>query len=297
MAQANLVLNALTAAGAKATLVGIESTGDTNTSSPLYAMEGESPGVFAKQLQEALRRGEIDLAVHSLKDLPTQLPTGLSVAAISKREWAGDCLVVRSHPPAGELPLRSGATVGTSSLRREAQFLSRRPDLKVISIRGNVPTRVQAVLDGKVDGVVLAQAGLRRLDLALSGVVQVDLPSNHFVGAPGQGAIAVESRSTDSTRIHQLLNLFHHSDTAEEVGIERRILQALEGGCSLPLGVRCRVDRVKGSYHVQAFLGHYQTDKAGARSWLGFHPLEETATQADDMVNSVVGTYKGILDA
>jgi len=293
LAQSKLLIPVLEAAGEKVELVTIKSPGDRNLRAPLYAMEGESPGVFVRQLQEALLQGEIDIAVHSLKDLPTHSPRGLAIAAISRRASAGDCLLISNDrcEPHSLYQLPPSATVGTSSLRREAQILSERSDLKVVSIRGNVPTRVRSVQEGKLDAVILAKAGLERLRLSFDGLVLVDLPSKIFVSAPGQGALAIETRDEWMAKISNLCSSFHDELTAKEVTVERRILSELEGGCSLPLGVRCTLNPLR----IEAFLGHYRQD-GESRQWLGFYPLERSGDDLEELMQSIIQFYRGILN-
>lgn len=197
---------------------------------PLPEIGGK--GLFTEALENALHNGEIDIAVHSLKDLPVEQNDGIVLGAIIGRADARDALVAAdSATRLGNLPV--GAVVGTSSLRRQAQLLATRPDLTVRSIRGNVPTRIQKMLDGQYDAVVLAMAGLERLNLQ-QHIVQI-LPFDIMLPAPGQGALAVQCRQSDSDT-RRLLDAIHQPEVESCVTAERTFLHALEGGCSTPVG-------------------------------------------------------------
>ena len=222
-------------------IVHITTTGDRRTE-PLPAIGGK--GLFTKELEEALLRGEIDLAVHSLKDLPTELPEGLTVGAIPCRAPVSDALITATGVGLAGLP--SGALVGTSSLRRGAQLLRARPDLRTAPIRGNVETRLRKVREGQFDATVLALAGLTRLGLAdrASEVLPLDV----MLPAPGQGALGIEIRAADArvfvchTQIAELVAAIHDAAAAAAVTAERALLAALGGGCSLPLGACAQLD-------------------------------------------------------
>ncbi len=200
-------------------------------------------GFFTRELEAALADRVIDWAVHSLKDLPVELPGGLHLAAILRRADPRDVLLARPGAvrPAGpgQLPLRSGARVGTSSLRREAQLAAFAPQAVAIPLRGNVPTRVQRLREGAHDAIILAAAGLERLGLDLSGLAAFALHPRIWHPAPGQGAIAVEARADDAEAA-ELLGELDDAATRSACGTEREFLRALEGGCSSPLG--CYVD-------------------------------------------------------
>ena len=197
------------------------------TRTPLAQTAGE--GIFVKELEEALLDGQIDLAVHSLKDMPSQLPEGLCLAAVMERVNPGDVLVTKGQKLA-QLP--SGASVGTGSLRRAAELTAYRPDLKVVSIRGNVDTRLNKVTRGELDGVILAAAGLKRL--GWEDRITEYLPIEHFLPAVGQGVLAIEGRSDEKgcTRIAAPLN---HLPTWHSITAERAFLRTLAGGCQAPI--------------------------------------------------------------
>jgi len=210
------------------TVVPIVTTGDRDRATSLTVLGGS--GVFAKELHEALLAGTIDLAVHSAKDLPTQLPPGLVLVAVLAREDARDVLVTSPPRKLGELP--AGARVGTSSRRRQALLQRARPDLVVVDIRGNVDTRLRKLREGIVDALVLGAAGLRRL--SQTDLVAEYLDPDEFVPAPGQGALAVVARGSDGR-----LELFSRLDEPlvhEAVAVERAFLAAFGSGCSVPLG-------------------------------------------------------------
>lgn len=213
----------------------IRTKGDNITDVPLSKIGGK--GLFTKELEVALLDGRADFAVHSLKDVPTELPEGLAVAAIPAREDPRDALVSREGLTFAELP--KGAKVGTSSLRRQAQLLAKRPDLQIVDLRGNVPTRIQKMKDQELDAIILAGAGLRRLGLA--DVITELLPPDVMLPAVGQGALGIEIRGDDDT-VRAMLAPLHDPKTAAEVQAERALLAGLGGGCQVPIGARATVD-------------------------------------------------------
>lgn len=230
-------------------LVIVNSSGDTDHATPLYKM-GNNVGVFCKEVQQAVVEGRADAGVHSMKDLPTSEPDGLIVAAVLQRADPRDVLVGATSLAA----LPHGALIGTSSLRRQAQLLHARPDLRFTSIRGNVETRLRKVRerDGGVVATIMAYAGLKRLGLLRRADAAPLDPWSECTPAPAQGAVAVDCRIGDH-RMQSLLADLHHRDTATAVGIERTVLAGLAGGCSLPLG--CFARRQAGSWQVRMRLG------------------------------------------
>jgi hydroxymethylbilane synthase len=213
----------------------VRTTGDRVVDTPLSQVGDK--GLFTRELEEALRHGTIDVAVHSLKDLPTELPEGLLLVAVLAREDPRDALV---GPVSGGLDrLAPGARVGTSSLRRRAQLLARRPDLRVVDLRGNVPTRLEKLASGACDAAVLALAGLRRL--GLESHVAAVLEPGELLGAPGQGAVAVEGRE-DDPRVARLLAPLDDVPARLATSAERALLARLEGGCLVPVGALARTD-------------------------------------------------------
>jgi len=210
-------------------LVPIKTTGDRVLDRPLARIGGK--GVFTREIERALLDGRVDLAVHSLKDLPTALPEGLALGAIPPRGPAGDALLSRRWPSLDRLP--PGARIGTGSLRRQAQLLAWRGDLVVQSIRGNVETRLKKLESQDLDGAILAVAGLERLGLA--GRITQPVPTEIMLPAPGQGALAIEVRSDDPALSACVAAL---DDPAARVATaaERALLEALGGGCQVPIG-------------------------------------------------------------
>lgn len=242
LAQSKMVRDALEAAhpGLKVVQKIITTTGDARTAMPLHEPTAEGAGLFTKQLEEALLSGEIDLAVHSLKDLPVETPAGLVLAAILPRAPIDDLLISRHAGGLAGLP--PGSVIGTSSPRRALLLKHRRPDLTMVPIRGNVPTRLAKVAGSSdYDATLLAAAGLRRLGHDLSaGMLNVEGLAlsveslDWMLPAPGQGAIAVETRTGD--RAVELLRALHDATTARCVEAERLVLKYLGGGCHLALG-------------------------------------------------------------
>jgi hydroxymethylbilane synthase len=220
-------------------LVVIRTMGDDRLDVDLARPGPLAKGLFTKQLEEALVAGEVDAAVHSLKDLPVDLPEGLVLGAIPEREDPADVLVSRHGGGIGGLP--SGARVATSSARREAILRNLRPDLEVVSIRGNVPTRLRKLAeDPALDALVLAMAGLRRLGFPVPpGLCVSEEPA--LVPAPGQGALGIECREDDANT-RALLATIHHSETARCVASERNLLKGLGGGCASPVGALARIE-------------------------------------------------------
>ena len=230
LAQTELVLSRLRAAhpGVAFELVIVTTQGDANRAAPLAGM---GLGVFVSEIERRLAAGDIDLAVHSLKDMPTALPDGMAIGAIPERADPRDVLVCHLGHTLARLP--AGARIGTSSPRRAAQIAEYRPDLTIVPIRGNVETRIRKAAGDECDGAILAAAGLHRLGLA--GAITEYLPPDRFVPPPGQGAMAVEIRADDA-RMTALAAAAHHPPTAAAVAAERAFLSILGGGCQVPVG-------------------------------------------------------------
>jgi hydroxymethylbilane synthase len=233
--QAESVRAQLAEIGVKAELEFIRTTGDRDSESSLRTIGGK--GVFIKEIEDALLDARVDLAVHSMKDVPTELPPGLVLAAICRRADVRDALVSRASAGFEQLP--AGSRVGTSSLRRQAQLRLRRPDLEMLEIRGNVDTRLAKVARGDYDAIVLAKAGLDRLEMSdrITEVLSTDL----CLPAAGQGAVGIEARGDDA-EVLQVLRKLNHADTQIAVEAERTVLAGLEGGCQVPAGVWARED-------------------------------------------------------
>ncbi|MEO5352800.1 MAG: hydroxymethylbilane synthase [Magnetococcus sp. XQGC-1] len=209
-------------------LVIIKTQGDKILDVPLAKVGGK--GLFVKELEEALLAGEIDLAVHSMKDVPTVIPDGLELVAILEREDPRDVLLSVHHAGLSSLP--RGAVVGSSSLRRQSQLLHLRPDLQVVSLRGNVNTRIGKLESGQFAAILLAAAGVKRLQLTRHVVEYLD--PRQMIPANGQGAIGIETRQGDP-RMAALLTPLHHTETGQCVRAERALLATLEGGCQVPI--------------------------------------------------------------
>lgn len=222
--------------GLEVELVEIATHGDRDRTSPLAAIGGM--GLFTKEIQRALLDGRVDVAVHSLKDLPTQTPEGLRLAAVPAREDVADALIAPIFQTLMNLP--PGATVGTSSQRRRAQVLHQRPDLDVRNIRGNVETRLNHARDGRLDAVLLAGAGLNRL--GLSHAITERLSPETFLPAVGQGALGIECRLDDPATA-SLLAPLDDPETHPAIDAERIVLAELEGGCTIPLACWARRGR------------------------------------------------------
>ncbi len=230
--QANLVKSMLEAQGHAAELVTFKTVGDKKLDEPLSAIGAK--GLFTKELERALGKGRVDCCVHSLKDLPTESPDGLTIGAVLAREDPRDVLVISDVIQAESLDeLPRGSRVGTSSLRRRAQLAARRKDLDIVELRGNVPTRVKKVDTGVVHAAILAAAGLHRLGVSQRITATLDAPD--WLPAPGQGAIAVQIRSDDAP-MQALADALNDVRTHTDVRAERAFLGALEGGCQVPIG-------------------------------------------------------------
>ena len=213
----------------------IVTKGDRILDVPLAQIGGK--GLFTKEIEEDLLSGEVDLAVHSLKDMPTVLPEGLCLTAITERANVGDAFVSNDYACFEELPL--GAVVGTSSLRRKAQLLAARPDLTIRDLRGNVDTRLRKLDEGLYDAVILAAAGLERL--GHGDRIKAIIPSDVCLPAVGQGALAIECRADDA-EVRQMLDFLNDQPTVYATAAERAFLGLLEGGCQVPIGVHADVN-------------------------------------------------------
>lgn len=232
--QADWVTSQLQAAGVPVELVLITTKGDAQ-GGPIGNLGAQ--GVFTKEIQNALLDGRVDLAVHSLKDLPTDPIDTLTLAVVPPRESPGDVLVSREKLDFDSLP--TGARVGTGSMRRQAQLLNARRDLKILDIRGNVDTRLRRLDEGEYEAIVLAEAGLIRLELA-ERITQI-LPKSWMLPAVGQGALGLETRQDDSATRERIACL-NDPDTHQSVLAERMLLASLHGGCLAPIGAWGRVE-------------------------------------------------------
>ena len=239
--QANFVKDSLAAINITSELKIIKTQGDRILNLSFDKLEGK--GFFTKELEEELLAGTIDIAVHSHKDLPTENPPGLIIAAVSEREDPSELLLILKDcvDVHQKLSLKFGATVGTSSNRRKAQLLAYRPDLNIDDLRGNVPTRIQKLRNESYDAIMIAKAGVSRLNLDLSDLHVEVLTPNELIPAPAQGVLAIQIRESDK-ELFDALQVMNHPDVAEQLAVERTVLKLFGGGCHLPLGCYCRKD-------------------------------------------------------
>ena len=224
-------------------LVKIHTTGDKILDAPLAKIGGK--GLFTKELELQMARGAIDLAVHSLKDVPTELPAGFQIAAITRRAQPFDAFVSNKFSSFNDLP--SGAVVGTSSLRRAAQVLNLRPDLLIKNLRGNVETRLRKLDFGEFDAIILAAAGLERLGYSS----RIGELMTQIIPAAGQGALAIEIRDDDE-KIFSLVQVLNDAETCAAIAVEREFLSEVGGSCQIPVGVFARI--VGGQMVVNALI-------------------------------------------
>ena len=232
--------------GCRVELRKMTTKGDRILDAPLAKIGGK--GLFTKELEQAMLAGEIDLAVHSLKDMPTEVPEGLVIGAITQRLDAGDAFVSAHYRSMEDLP--QGAKVGTSSLRRRAQLLAVRPDLTILDLRGNVNTRLAKLDAGEFDAIVLAAAGLKRLGLGER--IRTILPRAMILPAVGQGALAIECRADDG-RIQEMIDFLRDTEMTVAATAERAFLRRVEGGCQIPVGVYAEVGEGN-VLHVEAMI-------------------------------------------
>lgn len=233
--------------GLEVNIIEIQTTGDIKLAATLSELGGK--GAFTLELEQAMLAGEVDLAVHSLKDLPTDLPEGLVLGCTPEREDPADALVFKDDP--GEIAnpldaLKQGATVGTSSLRRKAQLLAKRPDLNIIEFRGNVDTRLRKLEEGQADATLLAVSGLKRLGFWENNRIQGKfaaplLEAPDWLPAVGQAALGIECRADDSNTL-RLLEVLNHADTFKAITAERGFLNSLGVGCQAPVAALATVD-------------------------------------------------------
>jgi hydroxymethylbilane synthase len=232
--------------GLNVSLTKIKTTGDKILDVPLAKVGGK--GLFVKEIEEAMLAAEIDIAVHSMKDVPTFFPDGLHLSCITKREDARDALLTRNRVMFKDLP--KGANVGTSSLRRQAQLLNLRPDFVIHQLRGNVDTRIRKLKEGQYDAIILAAAGVKRLGLAEHVTEYID--ADISLPAIGQGALGIECRAEDR-ELNDMIAFFNHSDSRVCVTGERALLRRLEGGCQVPIA--CHGEMKNGRLQLTGLVG------------------------------------------
>ena len=221
--------------GVKVVLEGMKTKGDVILDTPLAKIGGK--GLFTKELEDSMLKGETDIAVHSLKDVPVVFPEGLKLAAICSREDTRDAMISEKFAKFSDLP--HGAKVGTTSLRRKMQLLIMRPDLEIISLRGNVQTRLRKLKEGEFDAIILAMAGINRLNIKAEVVHIYTFGFDEMIPAMGQGALGVEAR--DEKQILDEISFLNDENAVIETTIERDFVSVLEGGCQVPIGISARL--------------------------------------------------------
>lgn len=240
----------------------IKTTGDKILDVPLAKVGGK--GLFVKEIEEALLRGEADIAVHSMKDVPTEFPGGLHLAVICQREDPRDAFISRMRQDASDFivprfaDIRPGATVGTSSLRRSCQILSRRPDIRIMQLRGNLDTRFRKLDEGQFDAIILAAAGVKRL--GWQHRITEFLEPSVSLPAIGQGAVGIECR-VDDELIHRLIAPLDHAETHSCVRAERAFLARLQGGCQVPIAAYARLQEGTGRLVMEGLVGSVSGDR------------------------------------
>ena len=278
--QANFTKKALELNGNSVEIIVIKTKGDRIQDIGFDKMEGK--GFFTKEIEDALLSNKIDLAVHSHKDLETNQPEGLFVAGVSKREDPSELLLVskNSFDSSKKLNIIENGKIGTSSVRRKSLIFSQRKDLKILDLRGNVPTRIKKLREGVYDAIILAKAGVLRLNMNLDDLHQITLDPYEFVPAAAQGALAFQIRDSDKLLYNELLKITHPI-SAKAVSIEREILNLFDGGCQIPIGIYCDLKSI--------FVSYSQNWKSGSK--LYSFPFSENKNLAQKIVNEIV---KGI---
>ena len=263
----------------------IKTTGDKIDTVSFDKMEGK--GFFTKELEEALLAKEIDLAVHSLKDLMTTMPGGLKLGAVGYRANRRELLLIRkeSYSGSGVLPVQDGGVIGTSSARRQCQIAFHNPTLTMKDLRGNVPTRVRKLREGQYDGILIAAAGVERLELDLSDLQAVQLDAEQFLPAPAQGILGIQIRDDDA-EIETVVSKLGSGQALIEAQLERGLLARYDSGCSLPLGVFSEVD--DSNLRLKAVLGVRDGD-----AWDGLKQAHITGTDIEQVVDETYNALNG----
>ena len=256
--QAHTIQGKLKELGVETVIEIIKTRGDRIDNIPFSELEGKN--FFTKELEDAQLEGRVDFAVHSLKDLATETPGGLTLTAMVGREDPRDVLLAnpasidQDKLAAGDvLPLKSGSKIGTSAARRQAQIRFLRDDLEIVDLRGNVPTRVNRLREGLYDGILLARAGVLRLELDLSDLTVIILDADKFVPAPAQGMLGIQCPENNPWQ--ESLNRLDCPEAGRAVAAERDLLQRLEGGCQLPFGIN--IQPVEGGWRLESFLSGF----------------------------------------
>ena len=280
--QANHIKHLLEKQGHQVEIEIIKTTGDrlqAVTFAQVAAESGTTKGMFTKEIEDALREGRVDLAVHSLKDLPTELPEGFALAATPPRVDPRDVLVSVKYQDLASLP--RGAVVGTSSQRRRAQLKALRPDIEAVEFRGNVDTRLRKLGEGQVDAILLAAAGLDRLEK--TEWVRQRMEPKEFCPAAGQGSLGIETREDDTITIEALAFL-DDANTRYAVTAERAALAALGGGCQVPIGIHCRM---LGQDHAVVEIFGVVADPATGKT-IRIHETADSAESDPDSLGKLV---------
>ncbi len=279
--QAHHVEAQLKALGQEVEIKIIKTQGDLIQDLSFDKMEGK--GFFTNELEEKLLSNEIDLAVHSHKDLPTEHPAGLVIAAVSEREDPRDLLLIgrEAVDMSMKFELAENSIIGTSSARRKSQLLHHRPDLRIKDLRGNVPTRINRLREGNYDAIMLAAAGVERLKLDLSEFHVLRLDPKEFIPAPAQGVLGLQIRESDTELAKVMANL-NDKNVARRIGVERRILNLFEGGCQMPLGAYC--EEIDGKLTVKACVA----DKWDSPVRIS----ERTGTEVEALAQEVVASLR-----
>lgn len=284
LAQTNLVAGSIRTShpGLEVAITVIKTTGDRFAASSLSALAQDTKGLFVKEIEEALLAGTIDLAVHSLKDVPTEVPAGLCLAITPEREEPWDAFV--SNRPLTSLDeVPPEAKVGTSSLRRKLQLASLRPDLEIVPIRGNIDTRIRKLREGQFDGIILAAAGLSRL--GFDDLITYTFSVEEMVPAIGQGCLALEVRENDAPVLRIIKNL-DHANTKKSVNAERLFLKRMGGGCQVPMGAYAALSQDKAEFF--AFLASPAGDRSIKKSFVG------SSVQLNNLVDEAVASFRSL---
>ncbi|MCR9170993.1 MAG: hydroxymethylbilane synthase [bacterium] len=275
--QAHFVESELKRLGCTVEIKIIKTQGDRIQHLSFDKMEGK--GFFTKEIEDHLLNKTIDLAVHSHKDLETNPPAGLRISCVSERAHPSDLLLIRkeSTDTNEKWSLKKNAVVGTSSARRKSQLKTLRPDITTDDLRGNVPTRIDKLRQGNYDAIVLAKAGVDRLEMDLSEFHVTVFDPTEFIPAPAQGVLGLQIREDDD-ELHQVLQKMNHPEVEKRIALERKVLNLLDGGCQLPLGVYCTEDDM---LHV-AFASSADT----ASSFLHYK-VDDYATMAEEVIGDL----------
>ncbi len=259
----------------------IKTSGDRIDNLSFDKMEGK--GFFTKELEDALLAGEIDLAVHSLKDLMTTQPDGLKLGAAGYRADRREMLLIRPEARVGDgvIPVKAGGVLGTSSNRRKCQVAHFNPDLKIEDLRGNVPTRVKKLRDGQYDAILAAAAGIKRLELDVSDLEVILLDAEQFLPAPAQGILGIQIRDNDP-RVEEVIVKLGSPEAMMEASLERGLLRKFDSGCSLPLGVWSRLEG--NSFTLKAVLGSKEGESWGE--------LKQVAVHGSDVQSLIEEAYR-----